>query len=170
MNTTKKLAISYNIDEILDAIKYLYPEKGTLYNPFPLDNFIKNDLKGLQEIKLGEHITITLESDSLKDEQPKFCYCKIRNITKDSKDLVTKKDWSKYYHFDKDDNKTIITPDGCLFVKPINNQINITAAKAPKLMNLSYIYFSYTLVLNFTYRNKKYYFIIDPIAKISSRH
>lgn len=170
MNTTKKLAIAFEIDEVVDAINYLYSGKGTLANPLPIDNFITNDLKGLREIDFGDRIIITLDPGHLNSGQPKFCYCQIQNITKNSKNLITKKDWSTYYQFEDNDENSIVAPDGSLFITPINNQINITTAKAPKLMGISFVYFSYTLVIDFTYDNKKYYFIVDPFAKVSSKH
>ena len=172
MTITKKLTISYDIEEIVDTINFLYPGKGSLNDPFPLDNFVKNDLKGLREVNFGEHIIIELDSGPLNDGDPKFCYCKIENITKGSKNLVTKKDWSQYYHFEKDSDKESVAPNGSLFIKPTNNEINIVTAKPETsgLMNLLFIYFSYTLVISFIYKKEKYYFTLDPLVKISSKH
>ena len=172
MTIKKKLVISYDIKDIIDTINYLYPGKGTLDNPFPIDNFVKNDLKGLSKVNFGEHIIIELDSGPLNEVDPQFCYCKIQNITKGSKNLVNKKDWSQYYHFEKNSDKEIVAPNGYLFIKPKNNQINIVTAKpeTSRLINLSFVYFAYTLVLYFIYNKERYYFKLDPIAKISSRH
>ncbi|WP_044211621.1 hypothetical protein [Flammeovirga sp. OC4] len=160
-------------DEIIKNFNNMYTETGSPVQPVVIDPFVKTDISGIKNIKSGETITVKLAQDTVDKLKAKLIYLQVQNLTTNSKDIMGKMAWSKYFDFkDPADKKlTTVAPNGCIYFEPGDDgEIN---AKTVKFEDESDdILISYYVVLKFKLKDdngvmQKYYCIIDPIAQVS---
>ena len=81
-------------------------------------------------------------------------------------------DWQNYFEIDANNKDIVVAPDGSLYIKPTitNGEQKVEIkSKQPSISNFEDIYLAYTVVLSFYINNKKYFFKIDPLVRISSK-
>lgn len=163
--------LNFDCESLIEALNHTDIGQGSSVNPIPLDVFVKNNLNSFLYIHEGEDfgLSFNFESNSLK---PEFCFLKFRNITKNQNDFMSLQDWQNYFEIDANNKNIVVAPDGSLYIKPTitNGEQKVEIkSKQPSISNFEDIYLAYTVVLSFYINNKKYFFKIDPLVRISSK-
>lgn len=180
--TNKNLTtIKYEIllGKLLDAISHCYLGLGTPYDPFVIDNFVNIGGNSFSEITEQTKISISLKTthDEKLDkiEDSKLVCCKVKNVGKifnRNIDLPNYK-WNKIFKYDK--KFMYGTPDGVLYVSP-DNGVCVVSNNLDSKKDTGKAYYddiSYSILISLKVKNgdekgKWYYFILDPLVKISS--
>ncbi|KXX68077.1 hypothetical protein [Flammeovirga sp. SJP92] len=160
-------------DEIIKNFNNMYTETGSPVQPVVIDPFVKTDISGIKNIKSGETITVKLAQETADKLKAKLIYLQVQNLTTNSKDIMGKVAWSKYFDFKEQPAKklTTVAPNGCIYFEPDDDGvINAQTIKFDK--EEDDILISYYVVLKFKLKDncgdvQKYYCIIDPIGQIS---
>lgn len=163
--------LNFDYESLSEALNYTDIGQGSSVNPIPLDFFVKNNLNSFLHIQEGEDfgLSFNFETNSL---QPEFCFLKFRNITKNQNNFMSLQDWQNYFEIDANSKDIVVAPDGSLYIKPTitNGEQKVEIkSKQPGISNFNDIYIAYTVVLSFYINNKKYFFKIDPLVRISSK-
>ncbi|WP_299223912.1 hypothetical protein [uncultured Psychroserpens sp.] len=168
----REINLDFDIDSLREAIKNTDIGEGSYLNPIPLDAFVVNDIKSFFNIEEGNGFGVFMNFQDV-EFQPKCHYLKLQNRNKYQEHIMTLDDWKKYFHVEGH-SKIICAPDGSLFLKPqIDNGVQsfeILSKEGNTSATNKNTYISYTVVLSFFIEDKTYYFKIDPLVKISSKH
>ena len=156
---------------------------GTRVNPLPIGNFLKKDVINSQEIpcfEWGNALIMEIEGDDIE-----LLFCELRNTNKDfTNNIYTEIDgenahnWSNIMSVATSSGKSSTPPNGSLFLDPIFEHPNQSAfglldSNNPKRLKTD-IYISYNIVFSWKLSTKKneqpktYYFVHDPVIKVSS--
>lgn len=157
-------------DEIINNFNNMYTETGSPVQPVVIDPFVKTDISGIKYIKGGDTIRVTLAEETKEKLKAKLIYLQVQNVTTNSKDIMGKVAWSKYFDFSEQPAKrlTTVAPNGCIYFEPENESDEITVqTNVLEKKEEDDILISYYVVLSFKLKGEKYFCIIDPIGQIS---
>lgn len=169
----KQPRFSIKIKELAEALEGGYMGLGTPYFPIQVDNFIDLENREYASIYPNTKITahLVFEEPNKKVKAMQLVCCKVTNIDRVHNDELRGSPgnpWSGIFKLKR--NRHYPTPDGTLYVAPnddgeccIRTKKNIAEA----LLAYSLI-FSATMELDGDGCAKNYYFVLDPVVKISS--
>ncbi|WP_299443129.1 hypothetical protein [uncultured Aquimarina sp.] len=151
---------------------------GTRANPLPIGNFLKKDVIDSEEIPdfhWGDELIMEIQGDG-----PKLLFCELRNTNKDFTNDYgenEKDDWGNIFIKSATTGYTP-APNGSLFIYPVYNDSISNATCAPIQGTNDYdfheIYISYSIVFSWelsiegNQKTEKYFFVHDPVIKVSS--
>ncbi|MEZ4811862.1 MAG: hypothetical protein R2819_16010 [Allomuricauda sp.] len=154
---------------IQETIRECFVGIGTPYEPIRIDNFV--DLRGFEfpVIQGSTLITISLESETKPKKKPQLLCCRVINVGRDfnEKGDFPENHWEAI--FKGNESNIFGAPDGTLFISTNKkNKCKIsTLKKVPDVFVAYSIIFSLDIKLRKGYK-RRYYFILDPVVRISS--
>ncbi len=167
------------IKELIEALDSSYMGLGTPYEPIAVDNFINLENQEYATIHPNTQITARMvwsDSNHIIKNMQLVC-CKVTNIDREHNDGLKGSPgnpWSAFFELKGKAGKRIKTiypaPDGTLYVAPdANGKCRVsTCKKIPNAILAYSMIFSVTLTLDNDNCEKSYYFILDPVIKVSS--
>ncbi len=178
--TVSKISFSLNVLNLYESINNCSINLGTIKDPIRADNFTTINEPIFSEFTEGETIEIGFNFDKEQGKENfSFISCEITNVGKDYINALTNPDektitlnsWKSIFDY-KDKSNILSIPDGTLCLVPKNNKCRITinSAKPKPSKTATVTYISYSLTISMKYNSKIYYFKIDPLMKIISRH
>lgn len=176
--TSNKNNISFNVQvtRLHEAITKADIGLGTSSYPIVINNFVTINDPNLYSFYPGETISITLIDDIINPEDSRLdlelVSCRLLNIGQEfnnSKSTLANP-WSGVFNLDT--NKIVIAPDGSLSITPENNACSITVSEDPNESSKT-TFVSYSILLKSkvslsTNTVKVFYFLIDPLIKVTS--
>lgn len=179
--TKKPPQFIINIKELIEALEAGYLGLGTPYAPIQVDNFVNLENQEYASIYPNTQITAQLSYNApnspLKSMQ--FVCCKVNNVDREHNDDLKGNPgnpWANIFKLKGKSGKRIRTiypaPDGTLYVAPNKNgKCRISTCKQLPDTLLAYsMIFSATLEMDKQQGPKSYYFVLDPVIKVSSRN
>ncbi|EIJ37081.1 hypothetical protein JoomaDRAFT_0014 [Galbibacter orientalis DSM 19592] len=170
LNGNESTSFPINMSELEQVLQSCELGIGTSYKPIEIDDFIyiRNTFP---EIKENTTIELSLKKEARENHlEIKLICVKVVNIgiTFNQRKGINNDNWNKI--FDCDQNNVLFSPDGILYVKPDPSEICRLKTKSPENSFLSYsILFSAEIKdPNHNELKKEYFFIIDPLIKVSS--
>ncbi|WP_335965133.1 hypothetical protein [Galbibacter sp. PAP.153] len=170
LNGNDSTSFPINMTEIEQVLQYCELGIGTSYKPIEIDDFIyiRNTFP---EIKENTTIELSLKKEEKERHlEIKLVCVKVMNIgiAFNQKKGIDNENWNTI--FDCDQNNVVFSPDGVLYITPDASEICTVKTKSPENSFLSYsILFSAEMKDHHqSKRKKEYYFIIDPLIKVSS--
>lgn len=170
---SKPILFPILLPALQEAMTDCYLGIGTPYEPIAIDNFVTIGDYVFPVLEPNSHITISLVSERgddngiLKDASLECCM--VKNVGKDftDKDCKLQGYWKKIFSYDK--KLVQNTPDGTLYIAPDRKKKCRISTKDVELDdNVSYsILFSMVMKVN-KKRQRRFYFVLDPLVKISS--
>ncbi len=175
-NLTKTITFTIKKKFLTEAVDNFDLSMGTIFKPFPVTSLAEITPPKLNTFYKGQSIEIGLSFELESNPSPKIVYCKIQNIGKkynnenDPIDPYTM--WENI--FSTSTGTTTIAPDGSLYIKATANTPNVLKMSVVDDVSKDY-FISYSIIFSLKMKLngnafKDYYFIIDPLAKISSNH
>lgn len=155
------------------AMAECYLGIGTPYEPIAIDNFVKTGSYAFPVIKPSSDISISLESDTDDNKGllkgAKLVCCMVKNVGKafTDKNCELNGYWNKIFDYNK--RWVQSSPDGTLYISPNKKKKCIVSTKDVELDdNLSYSIMFSMVMRDTTKKRRRYYFVLDPLVKISS--
>lgn len=176
--TSDENNISFNVQvaRLHEAITKADIGLGTSSYPIVINNFVTINDPNLYSFCPGEKITITLIDTIINPETPRLdlelVSCRLLNIGQEfnNSESTLANPWSGVFNLDT--KNIVIASDGSLSIKPENNACSITIAedsnKSSKTTFISYSILLKSKVLTSTNTEKVFYFLIDPLIKVTS--
>ncbi len=173
MNLIEPKEICFDIyeDVLLEAFRNCYLGLGTTFYPISLNSFIDFSHTHFEMIYPGQEVNITFKM--IKDtnkEVHNITNFRILNstFTNVGKEFIegipALNPWESLIV--TNDNQ-IISPDGTLQIKPVDNTVSFAIWKDLSTETPTH-YISYSILFEAEIDNHFYYFIIDPLIRVSS--
>lgn len=177
--TSSGVTINYtyfpiDVESLEAATLKTYLEPGTQYAPIRADNYIslgKNQFPSiLSNTKLVVSLTTKEGEDCEEDEKytpenGRLVCCMAKNVGKgfnNNKMEILDNNWSSI--FEMDSENMIAAPDGTLYIA--TNKKGGCIIHTQKEVPDSYL--SYSILFSLIFRERSYYFVLDPVVQISS--
>jgi len=175
------------LDYLKEAIQHMDLGEGTSRFPIPFDSFINTtNLDSIPWVGPfnGGSLSMTLHDDTgviSPGYNAQLHYCYGRSLDKDG-NSPNKSDWLRYFNFSNQqqiDGEVVVSIDGSLWVMadPNLNSCSIPWVPVDPSPPTEEMYIKYSAVLSLdlidkptTGTTRKYYFVIDPLVKISSNN
>lgn len=168
--------VNFPVDvEALEAATLsTYLELGTQYAPIRADNFISLVNNQFPSISTNTKVVVSLTTKESEDceedekyipENGRLVCCKVKNVGKDFNDNrmeIFNNNWVNI--FDMDSENLILAPDGTLYIGP--NKRGACIIQTQKEVPNSYL--SYSILFSLIFKERNYYFILDPVISIRS--
>jgi hypothetical protein len=163
-----------NIKALKEALDGSYMGLGTPYYPIQVDNFI--DLKNQEYATIAPNTDITAHLDFKGGNKEiiamQLVCCKVINIDREHNDGLKGtpgNPWDTIFKL-KNNKETYPAPDGTLYIAPNDDGdcCIATRKKIPDAILAYSIVFSATVALDNDNCEKSYYFVLDPVVRISS--
>ena len=154
---------------IKETIRKCFVGIGTPYHPIRVDNFV--DLNGFEfpVIQGNTQIAISLESKKKSGMDHQLLCCRVINVGREYNEKCDFPESHWETIFKANESNLFGAPDGTLFISPNKkDQCKISTRKKVHDVYVAYsIIFSLDIKLRKGYK-RRYYFILDPVVRISS--
>ncbi|WP_375324085.1 hypothetical protein [Flagellimonas sp. GZD32] len=169
----KPITFPVVLEALEQAMADCYLGIGTPYEPIAIDNFVTIGGYVFPALEPNTRIAITLEPDITDHKNilsaPELVCCFVKNVGKSFTDKDCKLNGYWKHIFDYDDEWVQNAPDGTLYIAPNNKGECKIATRDKKLdENVSYSIMFSMVMTNAENRERRYYFVLDPLVKISS--
>ncbi len=165
-----KISFSVQFRRLGEAIATCNLGIGNVFAPIVIDGFVTINDYDLDTFYGGETIRMEFDSKTVPRDFQVVC-CKINNVGKEynSGSLSVLNPWDNIF---VKNEQTLYLPDGSLCIMPEKNVCEITVMEGVPSYPDKFNYISYSIIFSLNYLEndelRKYYFIIDPLLKISS--
>lgn len=162
---------SISLPALEKAMDDCYLGIGTPYEPIEIDNFVTIGKFVFPTIEPKSQVSISLDLDSDDYKyDPQLVCCTVKNVGKvfTDKNFEIKDYWKNIFDYDKKWVQN--APDGTLYISPNTNDKCVISTKEGPLDD----YVSYSIMFSMVLKDsenhyRRYYFVLDPLVKISSR-
>lgn len=176
INPSNPLYREVNIDidakALKEAINFTDIGEGSYLKPMPLDPFLVDKIDSFFNIEEGNGFAVNINFKD-QDLSPKCHYLRFRNRNKHQDHIMTKEGWAQCFEIEGNPHITY-APDGSLFLEPNPTSSGASFAILSKISadptSSKDNYLSYAILVSFKFDGKTYYFVFDPIVKVSSKH
>ncbi|WP_190809543.1 hypothetical protein [Flagellimonas sp. S3867] len=170
---SKPIIFPILLPALQEAMTECYLGIGTPYEPIAIDNFVTIGNYVFPVLEPDSHITISLEPNSDDDKgmlkDPKLVCCMVKNVGKAFTDKNCKLQgyWDDIFDYKKEWVQN--TPDGTLYIAPDKKKKCKISTKDVQLDdNVSYSIMFSMVLKEKKNKQRRYYFVLDPLVKISS--
>ena len=156
---------------LTEAVNHFDLGLGTLSNPINADAFVNINTPEIATFYNGEEISIEVNTGGGSSVDPILINCGIRDLTKETDlgAILTNKVLSEV--FDIEDEKVQLLSNGSISITPEDNGSQCVIGIKDQAFPDTYVAYSITfslLLKNEDGTQSRYYFIVDPLLKISS--
>jgi hypothetical protein len=152
-----------------------YLESGTQYDPIRSDNYISLGNNQFPSISPNTTLIVSLstkEIESCKEDEKRnmpengrLVCCMVKNVGKAFNNNlmeIVSNSWGNI--FEMDSGNLISAPDGTLYISTDKKG----ECKIQTKNKASDSYLSYSILFSFIFEDRNYYFILDPVIRITS--
>lgn len=160
-----------DLKDLETTVEECYVNLATQYQPIRIDNFVSLGEHKFPTISPSTTLCVKLVMEDGENEgksiAAKLVCCKVKNVGKTFNNGYTEileNQWDQI--FDTDCKRLITTPDGFLYVIPDEEGTCIIST----LEKPGDAYIAYSILFSFVLKERTYYFVLDPVVRVSSGH
>lgn len=178
-----KISFSVQTERLLDTLTNCDLGLGTSSFPIPIDSFVTINDPDLYVFHSGEKIIMKFITDTQNEALDfQMVGCKINNIGQDFNKETASTIFPWEGIFITDVPNIIILPDSSLYISPINNEciIQVSNNNSYLIEEQTTTYINYSIIFSAQIQIptpvgspniiplRDYYFVIDPLIKVTS--